>query len=93
MMHEIDFRSIPDISCLTQYGFQRQSELFKNKMQKITPELTISSLYCQLAVLPNTLNALDFLEKLPSKQILTDLHVCFLHVSWWPDLESDGVTA
>lgn len=56
---------------LTQYGFQGQSALYQIKKQKRMQGLALSSLFCLLTMLPRTVKALDIIDKLPSKRLLT----------------------
>lgn len=71
---ERDKLQIQSWSSLTQHVFQSHLALYKNMKQKIVPELSMSSLYCLLTGLSSTLEALGFLEQLPSKRLLTNLH-------------------
>lgn len=80
-------------SVLNEFGFQSQSLLYNTKKKKLVPGLSMSTLYCILTVLPSTLNALNYLDSLPSTRLLLNLHRLFSLAFWWPSETNDGVKA
>ena len=80
-------------SSLCEHGFQSHSVLFKDKKQKLVPGLSMSVLYCIFTVLPVTLQALGYLENLPSKSMLLNLHRFFCLAFWFPSMDHDGEKA
>ncbi len=62
---------------LSEFGFQSQWVLFKNKKKKLVPGLSMSSLFCILSVLPSTLQALGMFETHPAKQMISNIHRFF----------------
>lgn len=78
---------------LSDYGFQTQSVLFKQKTNKLVPGLSMSTLYCILTFVPAVLEALGELQDHPAKGMLINLHRFSSIAFWWPSLSCDGADA
>lgn len=78
---------------LSEYGYQSQKVLYNLKKKKIVPGLSMSMLYCVLVVFPTSLQALNLLDDLPCKKLITNFHRFFSLLFWWPSIETDGTTA
>ena len=76
---------------LAEHGFQSQACLFK--AGKLMKGLSMSVLYCVLVFLPIVLQSLNYLDTIPTKSMILNLHRFCSMAFWWPDVDYDGAKA
>lgn len=78
------------INELAKFGYPSQTTLYIPKKRKLVPGLSMSMLYVLLSVLPSSLRSFNLLDTLPTKNMITNLHIFVSLALWWPTQFVDG---